>query len=125
MRYSIRSGAALVVAIFAIGCSRGPSKPTREAVLPLLQKEADSLKLSGEKVDPTSTLGVTSTWNIVSVDVKDRPNDEAKPYVGIIKFKIDSKMKEFDGSVLNQQTEKTFEYHYSTTLKQWVIQYKQ
>jgi hypothetical protein len=124
MRHSIRSQVAMVVALLAIACSKGASKPTRETILPQLQQEAQSLKASAEKVDPNSKLGVTSTWNIVSVEVKERPKDEAKPFAGTIRFKIESTMKEFDGSTINQQTEKTFEYIYNTTLKQWVIQYK-
>lgn len=122
-RHARRIVLVAAVAALAAACSgKGSDKPTRETVLPILMQEAQSLKRDGEK--PTPGLGVKSTWNIVSVDVKERPKDDTKPFTGTIQFKINSEMKEFDGSTLNQQTEKTFTYIYNATLKQWVIQYK-
>jgi len=123
MRHTLGILVVAAVAALAAACSGvGSGKATRETLLPLLQQEAQSLKTDGEK--PTPGLGVKSTWNIVSVDVKERPKDEAQPFTGTIHFKINSEMKEFDGTTLNQQTEKTFTYAYNATLKQWIIQGK-
>ncbi len=93
----------------------------RDAVLPLLQKEAESLKKDGEKVDPA--LGVRSTWNIESVEVKEQPGNDTSPWAGTIRFKIESRMQEVDGSIVTQSFEKRFEYVYNSTLRRWIIQY--
>jgi len=93
----------------------------RDAVLPLLQKEAESLKRDGEKVDPA--LGVRSTWNIESVEVKEQPGNDTSPWAGTIRFKIESRMQEVDGSIVTQSFEKRFEYVYNSTLRRWIIQY--
>ena len=93
----------------------------REAVLPLLQKEAESLKRDGEKVDPA--LGVRATWNIEAVEVKELPDNDTSPWAGTIRFKIESRMREVDGSIVTQSFEKRFEYVYNSTLRRWIIQY--
>ena len=93
----------------------------RDAVLPLLQKEAESLKKDGEKVDPA--LGVRSTWNIESVEVKEQPGNDTNPWAGTIRFRIESRMQEVDGSIVTQSFEKRFEYVYNSTLRRWIIQY--
>jgi hypothetical protein len=66
---------------------------------------------------------VKSVWNIESVEVKEQPDNADQPWVGTIKFKIESKIREVDGSEVSQQFEKRFEYVYSDTLKRWIIQY--
>jgi hypothetical protein len=115
--------ALLVVAVAACAagsCGKGKSGPTREAVLPLLQQEAQSLKRDGEKMDPA--LPVRSTWKIVAVEVREQP-DEDHPFAGEIHFKISSDTKEYDGSVTTESFDRAFKYQYSSTLNKWVIQY--
>jgi ABC-type oligopeptide transport system substrate-binding subunit len=105
-----------------VACGPGkPQPPKRETVLPLLQREAESLKADGEKVNPD--LGVKTTWTIAAVEANPRANDEAQPWAGTIRFKIESQMREVDGSVLRQEFEKRFDYVYSMTLNKWIIQY--
>lgn len=103
------------------GCKTKLGGPSREALLALLQQEAQSLKTDGEKVSPD--LGVKSTWIIEGVDVREQPNNPDQPWAGTIRFKIESRMREVDGSDVTQQFEKRFEYVYSDTLKRWIIQY--
>ncbi len=103
----------------SLGKGEGGSK--REAVLALLKQEAQGLKRDGEKVNPA--LGVAATWNIESVDVREQPGDESQPWAGTIRFRIESRMKEVDGSLVGQQFEKRFDYVYSSVLNRWIIQY--
>jgi hypothetical protein len=105
----------------APACSTTPSGPKKEAVLPLLQKEAEGLKLDGEKVDPA--LQVQSTWTIEGVEVTEQPSDPDNPWAGVVRFRIESKTKEFDGSSVTDQREKRFEYVYSKVLGKWIIKY--
>ena len=112
-------GGALVA---ALACGRGKSDSLKkETVLALLQQEAQSLKADGEKVNPD--LGVKTTWNIEGVDVREQPNDENRPWAGTIRFKIQSQMREVDGTKLTNEFEKRFDYAYSTALKKWIILY--
>jgi len=113
---------ALAAALAVAACSSKTSGLTREKLLPLLQKEADSLKADGEKVDPG--LGVQSTWTVEGIDLKEQPGNESTPWVGVIRFKIVSRTKDFDGSTLNDESKKQFEYQWNTTLEKWVFQYK-
>jgi len=111
----------LLILLVLGACKSGLLGPNKEAVLQLLQQEAQSLKTDGEKINPD--LGVKSTWNILSVEVKEQPNDPDRPWTGTIRFRIESRMKEVDGSDVTQQFEKRFEYVYTNTLKRWIIQY--
>jgi len=113
----------VALALFpAFGCSRGPAVPKKDAVLPLLQKEADTLKTDGEKVDPS--LGVQSTWTIEGVEVREQPKNEANPYAGTVRFKILTRTKDFDGSTQNDQVTKQFDFVWSAVLSKWIFQYK-
>jgi len=107
-----------VILVAAAACKTAPSGPSKEAVTQLLQQEAQSLKAGGEKLDPS--LGVKATWNIVSVEVREQPNDADRPWAGTIKFKIESRSKDVDGSDQTQTFEKKFEYVYTNTTKQWM-----
>ncbi len=114
--------AAAALALLFSGCIKSlDPRLRREAVLPLLQKEAESLKQDGEKVDPN--LGVSSTWNIEAVEVKEQPGNDTNLWAGTIRFKIESRMREVDGSVVTQSFDKRFEYVYNATLRRWIIQY--
>ena len=112
----------LGTAVLIAGCSLGkPEGSQKEVVLALLQQQAQGLKQDGEKVNPA--LGVKAIWNIESVEVKEQPGNESEPWTGTIRFRIESKMKEVDGSLLTQQFEKRFDYVYSPVIKGWIIQY--
>jgi hypothetical protein len=118
----MRKGVVLGAAVMIAACSLGkPEGSKREAVLALLQQEAQGLKQDGEKVNPA--LGVKATWNVEAVEVKEQPGNESQPWTGTIRFRIESKMKEVDGSPLTQQFEKRFDYVYSTVMNRWIIQY--
>src|SRR5713226_7043043 len=111
----IGTGVVLGTAVLIAGCSLGkPDGSQKEAVLALLQQQAQGLKQDGEKVNPA--LGVKAIWNIESVEVKEQPGNESEPWTGTIRFRIESKMKEVDGSLLTQQFEKRFDYVYSTVM---------
>ncbi len=110
----------LILLAFA-GCKGRLLGPNKEALQALLQQEAQSLKTDGEKVNPD--LGVKSTWNIVAVEVREQPNSPDQPWAGTIRFKIESRIRDVDGSEVPQQFDKSFEYVYSDTLKRWIIQY--
>ena len=103
------------------GCSRQVKGPDRETALAQLRKEAESLKADGEKVDPT--LQVSSAWNIEAVEVAEQPNDPASPWKGTIRFRIETRTKDFDGSTVKDQSQKRFEYLWSSALGRWIIKY--
>ncbi len=111
--------AATLVGLAA--CGRIGSKAlAREVVTPLLQKEANDLKASGEKLDPV--LGVKATWTIAGIDVTERPNDPDRPWAGTIRFRIRSETKDMDRGVVVDEFDKRFDYVYSTTLGKWIFQ---
>lgn len=113
--------AALLAVLAGAACGeKKPAPATREAVLPLLQKEAAALKTEGERVDPS--LGVRSTWGIESVDVREQAGDDAQPWRGTIRFKIETKMRDADGTATNDRLDKTFEYAYDQASAQWRMQ---
>lgn len=117
------TGAAVAATILTAGCSKAKDpRLARETVLPLLQQEAQSLKKDGEKMDDPK-LGVKTIWNIEGVDVKEQPANPENPWTGTIRFKIESSMKEVDGTTVSQSFEKRFEYVYSGVLMRWIVQY--
>ena len=115
--------AALLLLVVApvFGCSGGSGGPKKETILPLLQKEADTLKAQGEKNDPA--LGVESTWTIEGIDLREQPKDQSNPWAGTIRFKVLNRTKDFDGSTVNDESKKQFEYVWSTTLGKWNFKY--
>jgi hypothetical protein len=113
----------ILAAALAAGaaCGRkGPDAPARNELLALLQKEADSLKASGEKLDPV--LGVKATWTIAGIDVTERPGDADRPWAGAIRFKIRSETKDTDGAVVVDEFERRFDYLFTTSIQKWVFQ---
>jgi hypothetical protein len=122
MRTSPTAVPALVLlALSGWSCGpRGPAKPTREAVTAQLQQEADRFKREGEKLDPV--LRVTAHWDLVALEVNERPNDPDKPWAGSIRFKIRSETKDSDGKVLVDEFEKRYDYIYTMSVNSWVFQ---
>jgi hypothetical protein len=111
---------SLIVLVLG-GCKTKLMGPSKEALQALLQQEAQSLKADGEKINPE--LGVKSIWTIQSVEVREQANNPDQPWAGTIKFKIESRIRDVDGSDMTQQFDKRFEYVYNETLKRWIIQY--
>jgi len=114
-----RFGACLALAA-ALGLSCSGKKDegaTREQLLAQLRLEAQSLKVNGEKPDPK--LPVQSTWTLVDAQVKDQLDNIVFPYKGTVRFKIETKTKEVDGTVMTDQFEKSFDYMYDPKLKKW------
>jgi len=117
------AGVVILAAALAVvaGCGRkGPDAPARDALLALLQKEADGLKASGEKLDPV--LGVKATWTIDGIDVTERKGDADRPWAGAIRFRIRSETKDTDGAVVVDEFERRFDYLYTTSIRKWVFQ---
>ena len=110
--------AAVLAAVAACG-RKGPERPGREAVTPLLQVEADDLKRSGEKLDPV--LRVKATWTIAGIDVTERPGDADHPWTGTIRFKIRAETKD-TGGVLVDEFERRFDYVYAASVNRWIFQ---
>jgi hypothetical protein len=118
----MKIGRFLVVVALIAACSKKAEGPKREAVLPLLQKEAEQLKADGEKMS-SPELGVKSTWTVEAVDVREQPNDETNPWAGTVKVKIVTATKDYDGSQQFDQSERRFEYVWSAALGRWVTKY--
>jgi hypothetical protein len=112
-----------VLALLSAGCGGAKDRgPKKEAILPLLQQEAQSLKRDGEKGDP-KTLGISSTWTIQGVELTEQPGNADAPWLGTIRIKIESTMKDELGAVQTQSFEKKFVYVWNVTLSRWLIQY--
>ena len=109
----------LAVALSLAACSSKPSGPTREEVLPALQQEAQVMKVEAEKIDPK--LQVTSTWTIAGVDVQEQAGNKTEPFKGTIRFDIATQTKEWDGTVLNDRKQKSFNYAYVAATKKWMM----
>jgi hypothetical protein len=119
----LRSPIRLVLALClaAAACSGKPKAPPRESVLPQLQQEAQSVKAEMEKIDPN--LGVAAVWTIDGVDVKEHPNDADRPWAGTVRFKVESRTREPDGTTSVARREKSFDYLYDVRAKKWQMQY--
>ena len=112
---------AVALAVAAAGaCSKaGPKAPDRETVTKLLRQEAESFKKEGERIDPN--LGVAATWNIDAVVVSERPGDTAKPWNGTVRFKIESRTREPDGSATTDRLDKKFDYVFDAASGRWLV----
>ncbi len=124
MRMSSTVGAAVVaVSLVSAGCGpKAPERPSREAVTASLQQEADVIKSGGEKLDPV--LRVKATWTVEGLDISERPNDADHPWAGTIRFKIRSDTRDGD-KVLTDETQKRFDYVYTTSVNRWIFQMPQ
>lgn len=110
---------ALGIPAVVASCTKKPSGPTREEVLLALQQEAQSLKADGEKMDPA--LQVTNTWTVSSVDVQEQPGNKAEPFRGIVKYDVETRTREWDGTVLADKKQKSFNYAYLNATRKWVM----
>ena len=107
----------------ATSCSvfKSISKPSKETVQAALQTEAEGLKRDGEK--PIPNMGVRSVWTIEGIDIQEQKDDN-RPWKGTVRFRIDSAMREPDGTISKDSIKKTFNYVYDVPLKKWLVQYK-
>ena len=109
---------AAVVAGFGLACSgKKDAGVTKDKLLAELRLEAQSLKVNGEKVDPK--LPLQTTWTMVDAQIKDQPDNIVFPYKGTVRFKIETKTRDVDGSVTTDQFEKSFDYMYDPKAKKW------
>jgi hypothetical protein len=118
--------ALLILSAVAVGVScgvfKGMTRPSRESVEPALRAEAEGLKRDGEK--PIPGMGVKSVWTIEGIDIQEQPKDEDHPWKGTVRFRIDSAMREPDGTISKDSIKKTFNYVYDAPMKKWLVQYK-
>jgi hypothetical protein len=118
MRFTQLSLVVLCAAAVAAGaCKKAEPKPTVQDVQPALQQEAQKLKADGEKVPD---VGVKSTWTIAGVDVVPQAGNEAQPFAGTIRIKIESETHALEGPQ-TQTLEKKFNYVYDTAQKKWLF----
>ena len=125
MRDLKRAILVLLTVAVAVSCSifkGGAGKPSREAAQAALQAEAEGLKKDGEK--PIPGMGVKSIWTIEGIDIQEQPKDENQPWRGTVRFRIDTAMREPDGTISKESHQKTFNYVYDAPLKKWLVQYK-
>lgn len=112
---------ALLVAfccLAAAACSAVKPKLTPADVRPGLQKEAEALQADGEKMPG---LGARVTWRILSVDVQEQPDNEARPFRGTVRMRIESERQEPDGTAKSDAIEKTFSYAYDAAAGKWTF----
>lgn len=118
--------AVVVFSAVALGAScsvfKNMTRPSKESVQGALQTEAEGLKRDGEK--PIPGMGVKSIWTIEGIDIQEQPNEENRPWKGTVRFKIESAMREPDGTISRDSIKKTFNYVYDAPLKKWLVQYK-
>jgi len=120
----LRRGVVVVAAVaVAASCSvfKSVTRPSKESVQAALQTEAEGLKRDGEK--PMPNMGVRSLWTIEGIDIQEQKDDD-HPWKGTVRFRIDSAMREPDGSITKDSIRKTFNYVYDAPLKKWLVQYK-
>ncbi len=114
-------GLLVVVSLVLATCfGRGPKRPSREEVTPLLQQEAQLMKATGEKLDPV--LRVKATWTLQALEVSEQPANPDRPWLGTIRFHIRSETKDVDGSVQVDEFDRRYDYNWVASLKRWVIQ---
>ena len=113
---------ALCAALFVLAPSCGDAKkeaPQREHVVPLLQEEAETMKREGES-DVNPSLGVSVSWTVQSVDVREQPGNEAEPWAGTIAFVIESKTPELDGTA-TERFERSYDYVWELEGERWAM----
>lgn len=115
---------ALCVALSSIviitSCSDGKKDaPSREQVAPLLEQEAETMKREGES-DVNPSLGVSVSWTVQSIDIREQPGNEAEPWAGKISFVIESKTPELDGTA-TERFERTYDYVWELEAERWAM----
>jgi outer membrane lipopolysaccharide assembly protein LptE/RlpB len=114
--------AAVAATVALAGCSRKSKGPDRETLVAQLQQEAEALKAENENQD--TSIGVSTTWTIASVDVVEQPDDEAAPWRGTIRYRIKAETSDVDGKTQVDEYDKEFAYTFNPTLQKWVFDYQ-
>ena len=124
MRNLTRIAIVLSAVSVASSCSvfKGINRPSKEAVQAALQADAEILKKEGEK--PIPGMGVRSVWTIEGIDLQEQPKDDTRPWKGTVRFRIDTAMREPDGTISKDSIKKKFDYVYDAPMKKWLVQYK-
>jgi hypothetical protein len=103
-------------------CSQAKkAAPPQTEVEALLKQRAEQEKREAE-ADVNPNLGVTVTWTIQSVEVRPQPGNDTEPYVGTIKFVIESQTPELDG-VATERLERSYEYAWDPATGAWLPKY--
>ena len=77
------------------------------------------MKREGES-DVNPSLGVTVTWTVQSVDIREQPQNEAEPWAGTIRFVIESKTPELDGTA-TERFERSYDYVWELEAERWAM----
>jgi hypothetical protein len=101
----------------AAACAKPEPKITRDQVLPSLQQEAARMKADGENMPD---VGVKAIWTIVAVEAHEQPGNDAKPFKGTLRFKIESSARALGGQP-PESFEKKFDYVYDAAQKKWLF----
>ena len=112
----------IVGAVALVGCSSEPKAPERDALIAQLQQEAEALRAQNENQD--TSIGVSTTWTIRSVDVVEPPEGTDAPMKGTILFRIRAETKDMDDEVQVDEFDKQFDYTFNTTIQKWIFDYK-
>lgn len=105
-----------------LSCSELKKAPPPQAeVEALLKQRAETEKREAE-ADVNPNLGVKVTWTIQSVEVRPQPANENEPYLGTIKFLIESQTPELDG-VATERLERSYEYVWDPATGAWIPKY--
>lgn len=105
-----------------VSCSAVKKAPPPQAeVEALLQQRAETEKREAE-ADVNPNLGVKVTWTIQSVEVHPQTANEAEPYLGTIKFVIESQTPELDG-VATERLERSYDYVWDSATGAWIPKY--
>jgi hypothetical protein len=111
----------LAAFLFASCSDAKKAPPPQPEVEALLKQRAETEKREAE-ADVNPNLGVTVTWTIQSVEVRAQPGNDAEPYVGTIKFLIESQTPELDG-VATEQLERSYDYAWDPATGAWLPKY--
>jgi hypothetical protein len=104
------------------GCSGEPKPPERDSLVAQLRQEAEALKAENENQD--TSIGVSTSWTIESVDVVEPSGGTKGPPKGTIRFRIRAETKDTGGNVQIDEFVKQFDYTFNATLQKWVFDYK-
>ena len=105
-----------------VSCSEAKKAPPPQAdVEALLKQRAETEKREAE-ADVNPNLGVKVTWTIQSVEVRPQTANEAEPYLGTVKFVIESETPELDG-VATERLERSYEYAWDSATGAWMPKY--
>lgn len=117
-RIPTRCLGAFSIAVISVSCSDILNPPpARETVEPLLRQEAEQEKQKAEG-DVNPALGVEVTWTIESVEVREQPDNDTNPWLGIVEFTSVSRTPELDGTV-TQKFDHTYYYVWDMDAEAW------